>query len=77
MKPEHQEKFLGNDKELLVQYCNQYIDNHNIDYFIFGHRHLPLEINIEKAVYFNAGDWLNHNTYIQHNEYPILCYFNH
>jgi UDP-2,3-diacylglucosamine hydrolase len=77
MKPEYQEKFLGNDKELLVQYCCQYLDRHNIDYFIFGHRHLPLEISIKNATYFNTGDWLNHNTYIRCEKNPVLCYFNY
>jgi len=75
MTPEHKEQFLGNDKELLVQYCYQYLENHNIDYFIFGHRHLPLEITIDKATYYNTGDWLNFNTYIQYKKTPLLCYF--
>jgi len=76
MTPKYQEKFLGNDKELLVQYCCQYLINHDINYFIFGHRHLPLEINIEKAIYFNTGDWLHHNTYIRFENNPVLHYFN-
>jgi UDP-2,3-diacylglucosamine hydrolase len=76
MTPEYKEKFLGNDKELLVQYCFQYIKNHNIDYFIFGHRHLPLKIEIKKAIYYNTGDWLNHNSYIQYEKKPVLSCFN-
>jgi len=76
MKPEYQEKFLGNDKELLIQYCYQYLVNHDIDYFIFGHRHLPLEITIKKAIYFNIGDWLHHNSYLRFEKNPALCYFN-
>ena len=76
MTPEYKEKFLGNDKELLVQYCYQYVINHDVDYFIFGHRHLPLEIEIEKATYFNTGDWLNHNTYVKYKEKPVLLRFN-
>ena len=75
MKPEYKEQFLGNDKELLVQFCYKYIDNHDIDYFIFGHRHLPLEIVIEKAIYFNTGDWLNHNSYILYKTEPVLYRF--
>jgi UDP-2,3-diacylglucosamine hydrolase len=75
MTPEHKEIFLGNDKELLVQFCFQYLVNHNIDYFIFGHRHLPLEIAVNNAIYFNVGDWLNHNTFIKYAETPVLCAF--
>jgi len=72
MTPQYKERFLGNDKELLVQFCYQYLENQNIDYFIFGHRHLPLEINIKNAIYFNAGDWLNHNTFIKYDKFPFL-----
>jgi UDP-2,3-diacylglucosamine hydrolase len=37
-----------------------------IDYFVFGHRHLPkyLEFGNEKA-YINLGDWISHFTYLQ------------
>jgi UDP-2,3-diacylglucosamine hydrolase len=76
MTPNHKEKFLGNDRELLVQFCYQYLINHDIDYFIFGHRHLPLEIQINEAIYFNTGDWLNHNTYIRYENHPVLCSVN-
>jgi UDP-2,3-diacylglucosamine hydrolase len=31
---------------------------------VFGHRHLPLELNVEgKALYINLGDWLRYNSY--------------
>jgi len=75
MTPEYKEKFLGKDKEILVQYCYQYLENKNVDYFIFGHRHLPLEIVIDKSIYFNTGDWLNYNSYIKYDKTPLLCSF--
>jgi UDP-2,3-diacylglucosamine hydrolase len=75
MTPEHKEVFFGEENELLVQFCFQYLVNHDIDYFIFGHRHLPLEITIENAIYFNTGDWLNHNTYIKYEGKPVLHRF--
>jgi len=75
MTPEHKERFLGNDKEHLVQFCHQHLVNHDIDYFIFGHRHLPLEIVIEKAIYLNTGDWLDYNTYVKYDKNPVLCRF--
>ena len=76
MTPEHKEQFLGNDKELLVQFCLQDTVNQNIDYYIFGHRHLPLEIAINHAIYYNTGDWLNYNSYIRYENTPVLNYFN-
>ena len=57
--------FLGEDKEWLVVYCKRKLEeNPKIDYFLFGHRHLPIEHQIsDKATYINTGDWLNHFTY--------------
>jgi len=60
------EEFAGNDKELLVQHAYNVLQNHDIDYFIYGHRHLPLKITLtEKSTYFNCGDWLKHYTYLK------------
>ncbi len=57
-------KFMGPSKEWLVQYAKQkQVESHR-DYYVFGHRHLPLEINIdEKATYMNIGDWITHFSY--------------
>ena len=34
------------------------------NYFIFGHRHLPLQIDLGKdSKYVNLGDWITHFTY--------------
>lgn len=58
------EKYLGDDKEFLVQYCKSHLEKEHIDYFIFGHRHLPLEIEVGKdSQYFNLGEWMNYETY--------------
>jgi UDP-2,3-diacylglucosamine hydrolase len=61
----YDEVFHGEEKEDLIIYCNEYIKKDpSIDYFIFGHRHLPLEINIgEKAKYINLGEWIKYNSY--------------
>ena len=57
-------KFLGEDKEWLVQYAKRKLETQHYDYFVFGHRHLPLEIDLnEKSKYTNLGDWINYYTY--------------
>ncbi len=62
-KSGNDEHFLG-DKEFLVQYCKKQEDNKHRDYYIFGHRHLPLEVDInEKCKYYNLGEWINQFTY--------------
>ena len=36
----------------------------NVDYFIFGHRHIRLDINLANSTrYINLGEWVNYNTY--------------
>lgn len=57
-------EFLGEDKEWLAQYSKKKLESKHFDYFVFGHRHLPLEIKLgENSTYFNLGDWINHYTY--------------
>ena len=61
-------KFLGEDKEWLVAYSKKKLQEEHFDYFVFGHRHLPLEINLsEKSQYINLGDWITHNTYAEYD----------
>jgi UDP-2,3-diacylglucosamine hydrolase len=56
--------FLGMENEWLVQHAYRVLQNTEIDYFIFGHRHLPLDIQLnERSKYINTGDWLNYYTY--------------
>lgn len=58
------EEFLGEDKEWLVAYAREILREQPVDYFVFGHRHLPLDIKLpEGSRYINLGEWLHHNTY--------------
>ncbi|WP_276388843.1 UDP-2,3-diacylglucosamine diphosphatase [Eudoraea chungangensis] len=57
-------RFLGEDKEWLVQYAKRKLETKHTDYFIFGHRHLPLDIDLgHTSTYINLGDWINYFTY--------------
>ena len=56
--------FLGEDKEWLVQYCRRKLEGQHYDYFLFGHRHLPMTIDLGGgATYINTGDWIHYYTY--------------
>ena len=56
--------FLGEEEEWLAQYAKRKYEQKARDYFIFGHRHIPLDLSIAgKARYINLGDWINHCTY--------------
>ena len=57
------ETFHG-DNEWLTQFCKETLKTKKVDYFIFGHRHLPLEIDLGQGSYYiNLGEWVNYNSY--------------
>ena len=57
-------KFLGEENEWLVQYCKRKLETKHYDFFVFGHRHLPMEITLnEQSKYINLGDWIGYFTY--------------
>lgn len=58
------EVFMGEDKEWLVTYCKEELQTKHYDYFIFGHRHLPLDIKLkDNSRYINLGDWIKYDSY--------------
>lgn len=60
---EADEQFYG-EKEFLVQYCRNIESKTHHDLYIFGHRHLPLNIEIaQNSQYYNLGEWVNKCSY--------------
>ena len=56
--------FKGEENEWLAQYCKKILEKENFEFFIFGHRHLPLDIKIsEHSRYINLGDWISYFSY--------------
>ncbi len=56
--------FLGEDNEWLAVYAKRKLETAHYDYFIFGHRHLPMQIEVgENSAYHNLGDWIKYYTY--------------
>ena len=57
-------RFLGEENEWLALYCRRKLTEKHYDFFIFGHRHLPLEIELNNnSTYINLGDWIQYFTY--------------
>ena len=62
---EKDELFLG-EKEHLFQYSKNIESKVHHDYYVFGHRHLPLEMSIsESSTYFNLGEWSSEGHYLE------------
>ncbi len=58
------EIFLGEQNEWLAIYARDILTKEHFDYFIFGHRHLPLDIQLnDKSRYINLGAWIKDCTY--------------
>ncbi len=56
--------FLG-DNEWLWQYCKEVESKFHHDLYIFGHRHLPLQLEVSpESTYFNLGEWVTQYTYL-------------
>ena len=60
---EKDESYYG-EKEWLTQFCKEKMKTIEVDYFIFGHRHLPLQVDLgNNTIYINLGEWVNYNSY--------------
>jgi len=58
------EIFLGEDREWLIIYCKEVLQKEFYDYLVFGHRHLPIDCNLnDKSRYINLGDWIKYFSY--------------
>jgi UDP-2,3-diacylglucosamine hydrolase len=56
--------FMGEEKEDLIRYTKQIIgEGCDADFFIYGHRHLPLSINVQGKKMVILGDWFKRNCY--------------
>jgi len=58
------EIFMGEDKEWLIIYAREVLQKEQFDFFVFGHRHLPLDFQLNPSSrYINLGDWIRNFTY--------------
>ena len=56
--------FLGENREWLIIFSREVLAKEHYDYFIFGHRHFPLDFTLNsKSRYINLGDWIRDFTY--------------
>lgn len=59
-----EEVFLGEEKEWLIIYSKEMLQKKKVDFFVFGHRHLPIDYRLNDASrYINLGDWIRYFTY--------------
>jgi UDP-2,3-diacylglucosamine hydrolase len=71
------QEFLGPEKEWLIQYAERKLSEKPTDYFIFGHRHLPIDYTLTNGIsrYINLGDWLSFQSYAKMKDGKISMHF--
>ncbi len=61
---QYDEQFLGEGKEWLIIYSREKLQKEHYDYFIFGHRHFPIDFRLnDESRYINLGDWIKYFSY--------------
>jgi len=57
-------EYHGDDQEWLVLYVKDELKKKHYDYFVFGHRHYAMDLELkENSRYINLGDWVVDFTY--------------
>jgi UDP-2,3-diacylglucosamine hydrolase len=58
------EVFEGIENEWLAIYAKELLVKQHYDFFVFGHRHLPLDLDLGGGTkYVNLGEWITYNSY--------------
>lgn len=69
--------FHGMDKEFNILFAKEMLKTKQVDYFVFGHRHIPMNIALnEKSKLINLGEWIFAMTYgaFDGNEFELKSY---
>lgn len=72
-----EETFLGEDNEWLIIYSKEILEQQKFNFFVFGHRHLPIDFRLTNdSRYINLGDWITFYTYavFDGSELKLLSY---
>lgn len=60
--------FQSKEKEWLWQFSREVESRQHHDFYIFGHRHIPLELKVsDDSTYVNLGEWVTNYTYAKYD----------
>lgn len=65
------------DQEYQFQFANNYLKENDVDFFVFGHRHKPMNVPLQdNSRLINLGDWITQFTYavFDGNEMEVKTY---
>jgi UDP-2,3-diacylglucosamine hydrolase len=69
--------FTTKEAEWLYTFAVETLEKAEYDYFVFGHRHIPLDLALPngKSRYINLGEWLHHRSYLVVDEDAVQLHF--
>jgi UDP-2,3-diacylglucosamine hydrolase len=85
-QPERENSYQGDDKEYLTLHCLEILKSQAVDFFIFGHRHLKINVELEnsnpltqndsrqKSRYINLGEWFSGGGYAKFDGDQLFYY---
>ncbi len=60
----NEEAFQSEENEYLLTYCKELEKIRHHDFYVFGHRHLPLDLAVgNNSRYINLGEWVHFSPY--------------
>jgi UDP-2,3-diacylglucosamine hydrolase len=57
--------FMGEEKEDLIRHSKKILETNNVNYFIYGHRHLAMSFKLQEAEILFLGDWIQMGYYAE------------
>ncbi len=65
-------QFFGKENEWIYLHCQEVEQQKHHDYYIFGHRHLPLNLPVsDNSQYINLGEWISDYMYASFDGHNI------
>jgi UDP-2,3-diacylglucosamine hydrolase len=65
--------FLGEEKEDLIRHSKCILETNQVDYFLYGHRHLTMTFKLTEGVeIFFLGDWIQKGNFAEWNGTELI-----
>lgn len=66
------ESFLGEKKEHQILFARDFLKTNHVDYFVFGHRHIPMNFELTPNSHLiNLGEWIHSNTFAEFDGHEL------
>ncbi|MBO6006090.1 MAG: UDP-2,3-diacylglucosamine diphosphatase [Paludibacteraceae bacterium] len=66
--------YMGEENEPLVLFAKKHSETHDVDFYLFGHRHILLDLPIGRSRVLVLGDWFNEFSYATFDGNELLIH---